>query len=46
MTDVDSISLRPLALRPGAANPFAGFRAGAGVGLKNKARALTSGCCN
>lgn len=36
MTDVDSISLRPLALRPGAANPFAGFRAGAGVGLKNK----------
>lgn len=36
--DADSISLRPLSLRPGGANPFAGFAKGAGVGLKNKVR--------
>lgn len=30
------ISLRPLSLRPGGANPFAGFAKGAGAGLKNK----------
>jgi hypothetical protein len=34
--DADSISLRPLSLRPGGANPFAGFAKGAGIGLKNK----------
>jgi hypothetical protein len=33
----DSISLRPLSLRPGAGvNPFASFALGAGIGLKNK----------
>ncbi|KAI3428363.1 hypothetical protein D9Q98_006743 [Chlorella vulgaris] len=38
MTAVDAeISLRPLSLRPGGANPFAGFAKGAGAGLKNKA---------
>jgi hypothetical protein len=39
--DADTISLRPLSLRPGGvngSNPFAGFSKGAGVGLKNKVR--------
>lgn len=37
--DADSISLRPLSLRPGAgARPFASFAAGAGVGLKKVRR--------
>lgn len=33
----ETISLRPLSLRPGAGvNPFANFAQGAGVGLKKK----------
>ena len=36
----DTISLRPLSLRPGGGkNPFAGFAKGAGVGLKLNVRA-------
>jgi hypothetical protein len=39
--EADTISLRPLSLRPGGgANPFAGFAKGAGVGLKNKVRTV------
>lgn len=35
--DENTISLRPMALRPGGGvNPFAGFGKGAGVNLKNK----------
>ena len=44
--DADTISLRPLSLRPGGvngSNPFAGFSKGAGVGLKNKVRGV--GAC-
>lgn len=38
--DTDSVSLRPLSLRPGAGvNPFASFAKGAGGGLKNKVSA-------
>ena len=37
MTASEEISLRPLSLRPGGGNPFAGFAMGAGLGLKNKA---------
>lgn len=37
MTDVEEVSLRPLALRPlatAAGNPFAAFGKGAGFGIK------------
>lgn len=36
MAAFEEISLRPLSLKPGAANPFASFAHGAGVGLKSK----------
>ena len=36
MTATEEISLRPLSLRPGGGNPFAGFANGAGLGLKTK----------
>lgn len=40
----DTISLRPLSLRPGGGtNPFAGFAKGAGVGLKLNVSGLSSG---